>query len=234
MTAIFMVFGRPFSRFNGSEGLLQARGGYLGAVRWRAAMKGEFSRSTFSARMRYGNVTMQQGRVRLDTDWDEKSELQFHEGLVYLDVWEREVGGLGDRPLGRRALGGPDTGLRGADHAQDLGLRLVREVSRSGATTSLVHASLGRSEGSAAESFALPLLEVSVEGLTWARVPSLSGCGPRDKVYVLQDTGDGPSIVFGDGKCGERPPTGSRIVASYRFGDGNAPRKRGTPRKRAQ
>jgi hypothetical protein len=201
-------------------------------------MKGEFSRSTFSARMRYGSVSMQQGRVQLDTDWNEKSELQLHPGLIYLDVWERDVRGPEDNSLRSTASGGPDSGSRdGAPGSDDHGMRMIREVAQDGRVSATLHAALGRATARSGERFVLPELEVSVEGFPWKKVGSLTGSGPRDCVYVLTEEGDRASITFGDGKNGARPAAGSRIVASYRFGTGgSAPdlhghRRPGKPRK---
>ena len=183
-------------------------------------MKGDFSRSTFSTRKRYGSVTLQEGRVQLDTDWNEKSELQINGGLVYLDVWEREIHGTGDPSLGS-AAGGPADDQRSRDlAAESYGVRMVRQTSLDGHISTTLHASLGRAGSSKAESFTLPDLEVSVEGVVWRRVNSFSGYGSKDQVYVLTGEGNGSSIGFGDGKHGAIPDAGSRIVASYRFGAG--------------
>jgi hypothetical protein len=196
-------------------------------------MKGDFSRSTFSTRMRYGSVTLQEGRVQLDTDWNEKSELQINGGLVYLDVWERDVRGLEDR-IANVAPGGVDTGSRQGDVASEsYGIRMVREVAIDGRVSSTLHASLGRAKAVAGDSFPLPELEVSVEGILWKRVASLAGSGPRDQVYVISNETARSSIVFGDGKHGARPDPGSRVVASYRFGGGtNQKLRKKTPKSK--
>lgn len=39
-------------------------------------MKGDFSRDRFEARKRYSSVRMQQGRVHLDSDWNEQADIQ--------------------------------------------------------------------------------------------------------------------------------------------------------------
>ena len=185
-------------------------------------MKGEFSRSTFSARMRYGSVNMQQGRVQLDTDWNEKSELQFQPGLVYLDVWERDHRGTG-------------TARPAQSPAGNQVVRMVRDVARDGRVTATLHAALGRATRDRGASFALPRLEVTVEGVPWKRVGSLSASGPNDTVYLVAEEGDLTYVTFGDGKTGARPEQGSRIVASYRFGDGEdatEAHKRGRSAKR--
>ena len=41
-------------------------------------MKGDFTRSTFKPTRRYNSVRMQQGRVQLDSDWNEQIEIQAH------------------------------------------------------------------------------------------------------------------------------------------------------------
>jgi Family of unknown function (DUF6519) len=180
-------------------------------------MKGEFSRTTFSTRMRYGSVSMQQGRVQLDTDWNEKSELQLQPGLVYLDVWERDLSGATRPAAGHQVL------------------RMIRDVGVDGRVASTLHASLGRATGERGASIALPRLEVTVEGALWKRVDSFSGSGPQDCVYVVAEDGGLSYVTFGDGKNGARPEEGSRVVASYRFGDGeDVPKaqKRGRSAKR--
>jgi hypothetical protein len=174
-------------------------------------MRGDFSRATFSTRMRYGSVTLQEGRVQLDTDWNEKSELQINGGLVYLDVWERDLRATEEVSRQKDAA------------AESYGLRMVREVALDGRTSSTLHAALGRATELQGGSFLLPDLEVSVEGVPWKRVGSFSGSGPRDQVYVISEANGFSSITFGDGKRGARPEPGSRVVASYRFGGGAEP-----------
>ena len=194
---------------------------YLGGGTARTGMKGEFSRATFSARMRYGSVSLQEGRVQLDTDWNEKSELQINGGLVYLDVWERDLRSTQDSALGKAASGGPNvSSVQREQAAESYGLRLVRDVTVGGSVSSTLHAALGRATGKRGESFLLPELEVSVEGVVWRKVDSLSGCGPSAQVYTLTEEGDLTCITFGDGKQGARLDVGSRIVASYRFEGG--------------
>jgi hypothetical protein len=164
--------------------------------------------------MHYESVTMQQGRVQLDTDWDEMSELQLHPGLVYLDVWQR------DAALGADKAGGSQRSAEtGAESpaAQGYGLRLINQVTQDGDESATLHAALGTAASHAAVSFRLPAVEISVDGLAWERVGSLSQSGPQDKVYVLSDGGGLSSVTFGDGKHGARPPVGSRVVASYSF-----------------
>ena len=41
-------------------------------------MKGDFTRSTFKPTRRYNSVRMQQGRVQLDSDWNEQIDIQAH------------------------------------------------------------------------------------------------------------------------------------------------------------
>ncbi|MDD3329125.1 MAG: putative baseplate assembly protein [Zoogloea sp.] len=69
-------------------------------------------------------------------------------------------------------------------------------------------------------------LQVRVQGLLWAEVPSLYGRGPDERVYVTRQADDGKtSVIFGDGVNGARLPTGSaNVSASYRKGIGSAGR----------
>jgi hypothetical protein len=66
-------------------------------------------------------------------------------------------------------------------------------------------------------------LEIIVDGERWTPTPTLAGCGPEDRCYVvLVDDDGGARLVFGDDANRRRPPTGARIVARYRFGGGAA------------
>ena len=47
-------------------------------------MKGDFTRSSFNPRKHYSSVRMQQGRVQLDTDWNEQIEIAQHQGQTQL------------------------------------------------------------------------------------------------------------------------------------------------------
>lgn len=50
-------------------------------------MQGDFSRWTFDPRRDYRSVLMQQGRVLLDADWNEQSELtRYHDEIRARDV----------------------------------------------------------------------------------------------------------------------------------------------------
>jgi hypothetical protein len=66
-------------------------------------MKGEFksdnSRDTFDIKNRFNRVILQQGRVLLDSDWNEQTDILLH----YLQTFVRDV--LGDH-------GGPDDGFK--------------------------------------------------------------------------------------------------------------------------
>lgn len=78
----------------------------------------------------------------------------------------------------------------------------------------------------------------NVGGEPWTFTPSFALNGPTDRVYMLETTDDGRTVVcFGDGARGSRLPTGEEnIVATYRAGAGTngnvaagtlvAPRKR--------
>jgi hypothetical protein len=65
-------------------------------------------------------------------------------------------------------------------------------------------------------------LEIWVNGVGWHEVPTLFGCGPRDRVYITRLTDKGATIVeFGDGENGARLPTGqNNVIATYRYGTG--------------
>ena len=41
-------------------------------------MKGDFSRKTFDEKKHYSRVLMQQGRVQLDSDWNEQVDINLH------------------------------------------------------------------------------------------------------------------------------------------------------------
>lgn len=68
-------------------------------------MKGDFTRETYDPAKHYRRVLMQQGRVQLDADWNEQTEIVLH----YLRVLTRDVIG-------------PDAGP-----ADDCGFEIVTE-----------------------------------------------------------------------------------------------------------
>jgi predicted phage baseplate assembly protein len=65
-------------------------------------------------------------------------------------------------------------------------------------------------------------LRVWVDEVEWHEAPSLYGRGPKDRVFVTRQDGEGKTwIQFGDGVTGARLPTGQRNVrAEYRRGIG--------------
>jgi predicted phage baseplate assembly protein len=67
-------------------------------------------------------------------------------------------------------------------------------------------------------------LEVQVDGVRWTERPSTYAAASSDRVYVTRGEPDGSvSVVFGDGKLGSRPSSGSNNVrARYRKGTGAA------------
>jgi hypothetical protein len=66
-------------------------------------------------------------------------------------------------------------------------------------------------------------LRVYVDGLEWSEVPSFFSIGGQESVYIVRQNDAGDSFVtFGDGVRGRRLPTGSQVVAYYRFGAGKA------------
>ena len=64
-------------------------------------MKGDFSRNGFQPDKRYTGVRMQQGRVQLDSDWNEQVDIQRYLDLAGL----RDVVGLCGGPKGAGADG---------------------------------------------------------------------------------------------------------------------------------
>lgn len=73
-----------------------------------------------------------------------------------------------------------------------------------------------------------PTLIVSVAGVPWTQVMSLSQSGPTDRSYQLTLDAQGRAqVTFGDGVHGQRPSTGTdNITATYRIGagpEGNVP-----------
>lgn len=73
------------------------------------------------------------------------------------------------------------------------------------------------------EEGASPALDVSVNGVTWARTEDVSQAAPHDRVYaVLRDENGGARVVFGDGMHGARLPSGQEnVTAQYRIGIGS-------------
>ena len=66
-------------------------------------------------------------------------------------------------------------------------------------------------------------LKLTVNRTSWIRVQSFESSMPDDRHYVVAVDRQGNGIVrFGDGKKGRRPPAGSNITATYRFGAGVA------------
>ncbi len=67
-------------------------------------------------------------------------------------------------------------------------------------------------------------LQVSVNGVQWNEVDSLSSAGPSDRSFVTRtDNNDKVTLTFGDGRHGMRLPTGAENVqATYHVGIGSA------------
>jgi predicted phage baseplate assembly protein len=67
-------------------------------------------------------------------------------------------------------------------------------------------------------------LQARVGGVLWHEAPGLAALGPRDREYLTDTADDGTvSLVFGDGKRGERLPTGvENVAAAYRSGIGKS------------
>ena len=58
-------------------------------------MKGDFTRSTFDQKKHYSSIRMQQGRVQLDADWNEQSDITSH----HIRIQGRAVIGLCGAPI---------------------------------------------------------------------------------------------------------------------------------------
>lgn len=66
-------------------------------------------------------------------------------------------------------------------------------------------------------------LRITVDGIRWDEVASFYGQASGATVYVVSQRDDGSSEVrFGDGVNGSRLPTGSAVLATYRYGAGAA------------
>ena len=66
-------------------------------------------------------------------------------------------------------------------------------------------------------------LRVYVDGIQWAETPSFFRAGPHDEVFIVRQDDQGASqVIFGDGACGRRLPTGAVVMATYRHGAGAA------------
>jgi hypothetical protein len=66
-------------------------------------------------------------------------------------------------------------------------------------------------------------LQVAVDGIIWSEADTFYDQAPDAAIYVVSQTPDAKSVVrFGDGVNGARLPSGSRVVASYRYGGGAA------------
>jgi hypothetical protein len=66
-------------------------------------------------------------------------------------------------------------------------------------------------------------LTVRVRDVRWAEVRSFYGVPGDAPVYIVrQDDAGGSTVIFGDGVRGARIPSGSSVVARYRFGAGAA------------
>lgn len=67
-------------------------------------------------------------------------------------------------------------------------------------------------------------LNVYVNRVQWSEVSSFYNISPTDHVYLVrQDDDNNTSVIFGDGECGARLPSGfDNVTADYRFGAGAA------------
>jgi hypothetical protein len=67
-------------------------------------------------------------------------------------------------------------------------------------------------------------LQIYVDGVEWTEVPSFFGVSGEHRVYIIRQDDAGEShIIFGDGHCGARLPSGrDNVIANYRYGAGAA------------
>ena len=66
-------------------------------------------------------------------------------------------------------------------------------------------------------------LQIAVDGILWSEADTFYDQPPDATIFVVSQTPDAKSVVrFGDGINGARLPSGSQIVASYRYGAGAA------------
>lgn len=64
-------------------------------------------------------------------------------------------------------------------------------------------------------------LQVAVDGIYWAEAKTFYDQPPDAAIFVVAQGADGKSVVrFGDGINGARLPSGSNVVAAYRYGAG--------------
>ncbi|MFZ0342037.1 MAG: baseplate J/gp47 family protein, partial [Gaiellaceae bacterium] len=66
-------------------------------------------------------------------------------------------------------------------------------------------------------------LQIAVDGIYWTEAKTFYDQPPDATIFVVTQGADGKSVVrFGDGVNGARLPSGSRVVATYRYGAGAA------------
>ena len=89
-------------------------------------MKGDFTRSTFDHTKHYSGVRMQQGRVQLDSDWNEQVDIQMHLRKQRTE----DVVGLCGAPIGNAGFGLTDNGklMIGAGHYYAHGILCENET----------------------------------------------------------------------------------------------------------
>jgi hypothetical protein len=64
-------------------------------------------------------------------------------------------------------------------------------------------------------------LRIAVDGIYWTELETVYGQAADAKIFTVRQRDDGASIVrFGDGINGARLPTGSQVIAGYRWGSG--------------
>lgn len=64
-------------------------------------------------------------------------------------------------------------------------------------------------------------LRIAVDGIYWSEAKTFYDQAPDATIFVVTQNADGKSVVrFGDGVNGARLPSGSSVVATYRYGAG--------------
>lgn len=72
-------------------------------------------------------------------------------------------------------------------------------------------------------------LRIWVNEIEWREVPSFYGQAADARIFVTrEDVEQKTHVLFGDGVNGSRLPTGSKVVANYRYGSGQAAPEAGT------
>lgn len=142
-------------------------------------------------------ITHQHGRTTLIFDEDLANEYRRDSVTVYGNVVRATHGETVEQPLGSGDGSVPN---------QSFQLR----------SSPLTYVSASNSSGREST------LELRVNGRLWDEVRSLYRTGPAEQIYTVRIADDAtPTVTFGNGRAGARPPTGTEnITARYRTGIG--------------